>query len=90
MEAIELEPAEPEKIEAGCVTLEVIDQETGKTYRRLLPLYYLENTNGILLSGENASGVPVEIAFLSEAAIEKMKDLLGKGPDQPRCDHSHE
>ena len=77
----------PEQIEADCVWLEVTDQLSGKTFRRQLPLHYRENSSGILLSGETPTGTPTQIAFLSAAAIDKIRDVLGQGPDSPRCDH---
>ncbi len=79
-----------ECIEADRVTIEVADKVTGRIFRREVPLHYLENHNGLMLSGENPSGESVQIAFLSDAALDKMKDLLGQGPDQPRCGHEHD
>lgn len=72
-------------IEADCVVIEVIDKNTGKTFRRSLPLAYLETGNGVVLSGESLEGKPVQIRFLSEAAMAKINDLIGKGPDFDRC-----
>lgn len=74
-----------DKIEAGLVVVEVVDKNTGQTFRRNLPINYLENDNGIILSGETITGQPTEIAFFSDIAISKMSDLRGKGPDKPRC-----
>ncbi len=76
----------PEHIEADTVTLEVIDKHTGKLYRRCLPLEYSETDNGLTLSGENLSGETSQIAFLSEAAVQKITDITGRGLDKPRCD----
>lgn len=90
MDNVILEEGLPDSIEADLVTIEVADKKTGRVYRRQLPLHYQENHNGLMLSGENASGQSVQIAFLSNTALDKMKDLMGKGPDQPRCDHEHE
>jgi hypothetical protein len=73
------------KIEAESVVIEVIDQDTGKVFRRTLPIKYLENSNGLILSGETLEGNPSQIAFLSETAFNKINDLRGKGPDSPRC-----
>jgi hypothetical protein len=75
----------PNIIEADCVVIEVIDKNTGKTFRRSLPLAYLETGNGVVLSGESLDGKPVQIRFLSEAALSKINDLIGKGPDHDRC-----
>lgn len=74
-----------EKIEADCIVAEVIDKATGKSFRRTLPVKYLETDNGVILSGETVDGHPSEIAFYSEAALAKIHDLTGKGPDFPRC-----
>jgi DNA-binding transcriptional regulator YiaG len=74
-----------DKIEADSVVVEIIDSSTGKVFRRSLPIKYLETANGLLLAGETMEGTPSQIAFLSETAITKINDLLGKGPDAPRC-----
>ncbi|MDF2571289.1 MAG: hypothetical protein K0R55_2893 [Sporomusa sp.] len=75
-----------DKIEADSIIVEVIDKNTGKTFRRKLPVKYLETDNGLVLSGETLDGNPSQLELLSEAALAKLKDLLGKGPDAPRCD----
>ncbi|MBP2637626.1 MAG: hypothetical protein H6Q72_3533 [Firmicutes bacterium] len=75
----------PNIIEADGVVLEVIDKNTGKTFRRSLPLAYLETGNGVVLSGENLDGKPAQISFLSDVALTKINDLIGKGPDHDRC-----
>lgn len=77
------------KIEAESVVVEVIDQNTGILFRRNLPINYLENDNGLILSGETMEGKSSQIAFLSETAVNRIKDLTGKGLDAPRCDHDH-
>jgi hypothetical protein len=76
-----------EKIEAQSVIVEIIDQKTGKLYRRNLPLKYTETDNGVILSGETSDGNPSDITFLSDKALERINDLTGKGPDTPRCRH---
>lgn len=76
----------PELIVADSVMLEVIDQGTGRVFRRELPLEYRETDNGIVLVGENAQGHRSEIVFLSSEAMNRMKDILGKGPDVHRCE----
>lgn len=76
----------PELIVADAVMLEVIDQGTGRVFRRELPLEYRETDNGIVLIGENAQGIRSEIVFLSSEAMNRMKDILGKGPDTHRCE----
>ncbi|MFA6849253.1 MAG: hypothetical protein WCS30_02790 [Selenomonadaceae bacterium] len=78
----------PEQVEADVVIVEVVDKSTGKLFRRKLPLQYLENCNGIILSGETMDGKPSQIHFLSAAALVRINELTGKGPDQPKCkDH---
>lgn len=75
-----------DKIEADWVVVEVIDKYTGKMFRRNLAMGYLETDNGVILSGETIDGKPSEINFLSDAALAKISDLVGKGPDFDRCD----
>lgn len=72
------------KIEADVVTVEVEDQQTGKVFRRNLPVKYIENANGVILSGETLAGKPSQIAFLSQFACEKLNDVTGRGADSPR------
>lgn len=79
-----------DKIEADEVIVEVIDKNTGKLFRRNLPMRYLETDNGVTLSGETLDGKPAEINFLSNAALAKINDLFGKGPDNSRCDSKEE
>jgi hypothetical protein len=72
-------------IEADEITVEVVDKHTGQTFRRTLPVSYCENANGVLLKGETSAGEPVEMSFLSEAALARLGELFGRGPDKPRC-----
>lgn len=74
-----------DKIEADTVVVEVIDNNTGKIFRRNLPIKYVETDNGIRLSGETIDGNPSQIAFYSDSAMTKINELLGNGPDAPRC-----
>ena len=74
-----------EKIEADWIIIEGVDRHTGKQFRRQLPVKYLETDNGLVLSGENLDGSPSQIHFISETALEKLNDVLGQGPDRPRC-----
>ena len=73
-------------ITAPNAVVEVIDSQTGNLFRRYLELEYNENSNGLRLIGEDISGNDVQIAYLSETAIEHMHELGGNGPDQPRCE----
>lgn len=75
-----------ELIEAESVTLEVIDKNTGRVYKRTLPITYKESDNGIILKGENASGIESDLVFLSDTALTRINDVIGKGPDIHRCD----
>lgn len=77
----------PDKIEANSVVVEIIDHNTGKIFRRSLPIDYVETDNGIRLSGETIDGKSAQIAFFSDTAITKINDLLGMGPNTPRCNH---
>lgn len=79
-----------DKIEADWIIVEVIDKNTGKMFRRNLPVRYLETANGVALSGETIAGNPSQINLLSEVALKKINDLLGKGPDSARCGHQDE
>ncbi len=73
------------KITANSVVVEVTDKETGQVFRRTLPVDYLETDNGIRLLGDTLEGTPSHLAFLSETALLRMKDIMGKGPDEHRC-----
>lgn len=75
----------PEGIEADRVLVGVRDKTTGRIFERRLDIHYVENANGLILSGENAAGNPSQIAFLSDLGLAKLRDLMGRGPDQPRC-----
>lgn len=70
---------------ADTVVVEVTDRETGRVFRRTLPLDYMETDNGIRLSGDTLEGTPGHLAFLSDTAVARMKGLMGKGPDEHRC-----
>lgn len=72
-------------ISADEVIIRVADKISGQIFERSLPLDYFENDNGIRLRGENLNGEPVEIAFLSEKALDKINGLTGGGPDKSRC-----
>lgn len=75
----------PIRISASQIDVIVTDDDSGRTFRRRLPIDYFENDNGVTISGETSSGEPVNIVLLSGGAIEKMKDLTGRGLDKPRC-----
>lgn len=75
----------PEGIEADSILVGVRDKTTGRIFERRLDIHYVENANGLILSGENAAGNPSQIAFLSDLGLAKLNDLMGRGPEQPRC-----
>lgn len=75
-----------DQIAADQVTLYVQDQKTGHVYCRSLPLDYHENSNGIVLTGEAPDSRESQIAFLSNIAMEKIRDLTGHGPDVSPCE----
>jgi hypothetical protein len=81
------EGSEVSSITAPNAVIEVIDERSGKLYRRYLELGYEENDNGIRLSGENIAGEEVHIAFLSDTALLKMNQLRGGGPNESPCKH---
>ena len=85
------------EIIADQVTVEVTDKNTGKVFRRELPIDYFENANFLRLSGENLDGSLSQLVFYTPRGIQRVKDITGKGPDHDRCgghghshDHEHE
>lgn len=74
-------------LEANEAVVEFWDINTGKLFRRTLPINCMETANGIVLSGETMEGQPSKIAFLSESAMQKIHDLMGIGTDMPRHEH---
>ena len=73
------------EITAKTVTVEVTDETTGKVYRRTLPIDYYENANCLKLQGENLDGTISQLVFYSARGLERLKDLMGKGPDGDDC-----
>ena len=73
------------QISAQEVTVEVVDAATGKVYRRVLPIDYYENANGIVLRGENLDGSVSQLVFYSARGMQRLQDLTGKGPDEDPC-----
>ena len=77
------------EITAKTVTIEVTDEATGNVYRRTLPIDYYENANLLKLEGENLDGTTSQLVFYSARGLERMKDLMGQGPDHDNCgEHS--
>ena len=78
------------EIVADSVTVEVVDRNTGKVFRRELPIDFYENANFLRLSGENMDGSVTQLAFYAPRGIEGVADSTGKGPDHDRCGgHGH-
>ena len=73
------------QISAQEVTVEVVDEATGKTHRRTLPIDYYETANGLVLRGENLDGSISQIVFYSSRGMQRMQDLTGGGPDEDPC-----
>ena len=72
-------------ISAKEVTVEVVDEATGKLYRRTLPIDYYETANALMLRGENLDGSISQLVFYSARGMQRMQDLTGKGPDEDPC-----
>lgn len=78
------------EISTSIVTVEVKDEKTGEVFRRELPIDYYENANFLRLSGENIDGSVSQLVFYTARGMERMKDLIGLGPDKDPCGgHSH-
>ena len=73
------------ELSAKEVTVEVVDEATGKVFRRTLPIDYYENANGLVLRGENLDGSVSQLIFYSARGMQRMQDLTGKGPDEDPC-----
>ena len=73
------------EIRADSVTIEVTDAVTGRTFRRTLPIDYLETANALRLAAENAHGEPAELVFYSGIGVNRLRDLTGGGPDKDPC-----
>ncbi len=73
------------EISADCVTLEVTDSASGKTFRRTLPLDYYENAHCLRLCGEDLNGETAQIVFFSKRGVDKLRDMTGDGPDKDPC-----
>lgn len=73
------------QISAREVTLEVTDSESGKTYRRTLPIDYLETANTLVLRGENLDGSLSQLVFYTARGMQRLQDLTGNGPDKDPC-----
>ena len=80
--------AEISQIASPNIVAEVIDEKTGLLFRRYLEIEYNENSNGLMISGENIKGEKSEIVFLSETAVSRISELKGSGTNNPPCsDH---
>lgn len=72
-------------ITAKEVTVEVVDEASGKLYRRTLPIDYYETASALVLRGENLDGSVSQLVFYSARGMQRMQDLTGKGPDEDPC-----
>ena len=78
------------ELRAETVIVEVTDPQTGKIYRRELPIEYYENANFLRLSGENLDGSLSQLVFYTPRGIERVRDITGTGTDHDRCGgHGH-
>ncbi|MCI8275924.1 MAG: hypothetical protein HFI66_10020 [Lachnospiraceae bacterium] len=73
------------EIHASAVTIEVTDEQTGETFRRELPIDFYETANLLRLRGEDLNGNPSELVFLSGTGIDRIRGLMGNGPDEDPC-----
>ena len=73
------------EIHASMVTVEVTDEKTGETFRRELPIDFYETANLLRLRGEDLNGNPSELVFLSYIGMDRLKGLMGKGPNEDPC-----
>ena len=74
------------QINSPNIVVEVIDDQTSLLFRRYLELEYSENSNGLIITGENINGEKAEIVFLSEDAISRISELKGDGENSSPCD----
>lgn len=72
-------------ITASEVVVELVDRATGRLFRRPLELSYEENENGIVLCGEDMSGQPSSIVYLSGSYLQRLADISGQGPEEDHC-----
>ena len=73
------------EISAKAVTVEVVDEKTGKVYRRELPIAYYETANCLRLLGENLDGSLSQLLFYTARGMERLQDLTGHGADEDGC-----
>lgn len=73
------------EISAKAVTVEVVDEKTGKVYRRELPIDYYETANCLRLQGENLDGSLSQLVFYTARGMERLQDLTGHGADEDGC-----
>ena len=75
------------EISAKEVTIEVIDEATGKLYRRTLPIDYYETANSLVLRGENLNGsisdaeIPVRTQEIREETASYIAHTLAVAND---------
>jgi len=76
----------PSHIAADSVVMELVDRASGQLIRRPVELSYEENENGIVLTGEDMTGRPSSIVFLSDTYVKKLVDISGGGADTHKCE----
>ncbi|MBP3853056.1 MAG: hypothetical protein J6D18_00640 [Erysipelotrichaceae bacterium] len=73
------------QIAAREITVEVTDIATGETFRRTLPIEYLETASFVRMFGEDLKGNPSEIVLYTSFSQKKVQDLTGSGIDYDPC-----
>lgn len=61
--------------------IEIRDTHSQHILRRAIPLSFMENNNGLILKGEDATGKESSIVFLADGVPQKIADVLGYGSD---------
>jgi len=75
----------PSHVAVDSVVMELVDRASGQLIRRPVELRYEENENGIVLTGEDMTGRPSSIVFLSDTYLKKLVDISGGGADTHKC-----
>lgn len=73
------------EISAKEVTVEVTDEKTGQSFRRTLPIDYLETAHCLRLMAEDLDGKPSELVFFSDLGKSRLRDMTGGGADKDPC-----
>ena len=73
------------EIRASEITVEVTDKATGLTFRRTLPIDYVETSNALRLMAEDANGNPASLVFYTTDGTRHLLDMTGQGADSDPC-----